>query len=151
MFLPRLKYLTSCGATLSATAKDGHKQSSSIHFIFPPIEFRKSSAVTPNCCWAAWTCHTADSRCVSSQRCCRQNLVRLRWALRDHKHRRRLRSVAFGIMQVTSEADVQDRRVGRRIWDSPEEGCIPWVEPRDPHRKRNAAIQRQPSLALAPW
>lgn len=95
-------------------------------------------------------CHTGRFPLHLLATLCRQNLVRSRWALRDHKHRRRLRSVAFGVMQVTSEADVQDRRVGRRIRDSPEERSIPRVEPRDPHGKRTAAVQRQPSLALAP-
>ena len=98
----------------------------------------------------AWTCHTGRFALRLLATLCRQNLVRLRWALRDHKHRRRLRSVAFGVMQVTSEADVQDRRVGRRIRDSPEERCTPRVEPCDPHGKRTAAVQRQPSLALTP-
>src|SRR6478609_7684064 len=93
------------------------------------------------------TCHAGRFALRLLATLCRQNLVRLRWALRDHKHRCRLRSEAFGIMQVTSEADIQDRRVCRRIRDSPKEGCIPWVEPRDPDRKRNATVQRQPSLA----
>ena len=53
-------------------------------------------------------------------------------------------------MQVTPEADVQDRRVGRRVRNSPEERCIPRVEKRNPQGKTPAAIQRQPSLALTP-
>ena len=68
--------------------------------------------------------------------------------LRDGEHRCRLGSVAFGIMQVAPEADVQDRRVGRRVGNSPEERCTPRVEKRNPHGKTPAAIQRQPSLAL---
>ena len=42
-----------------------------------------------------------------------------------HKSGRGLWGVAFGVMQVTPEADVQDRRVGRRVRNSPEERCIP--------------------------
>src|SRR6266550_6001911 len=74
--------------------------------------------------------------------------VRRRYRLCDHKSRCRLGSVAFGIMQVAPEADVQDRRVGRRVRNSPEERCTPRVEKRNPHGKTPPAIQRQPSLAL---
>ena len=87
---------------------------------------------------------------LPKRRSCEQNLGRWRSTLRDGEHRCRLRSVAFGIMQVAPETNIQYSSVRRRVWNSPEERCTPRVEKRNPHGKRPAAIQRQPNLALTP-
>ena len=78
---------------------------------------------------------------------CEQNLGRS--TLRDGEHRCRLGSVTFGIMQVAPETDVQNRRIGRRVRNCPEQRCTRRGEECAP-RERPAAIHRQPKLALTP-
>src|SRR5215472_2667933 len=87
---------------------------------------------------------------LPKRRSCEQNLGRWRSTLRDGEHRCRLRSVAFGIMQVAPETNIQYSGVRRRVWNSPEERCTRRSEKRDPDGKPNAAIERQPHLAFTP-
>ena len=65
----------------------------------------------------------------------------------DYKSRCRLRTVAFWVKSFTTEADVQDRRVGRHVRNSPIKVCGLWVEYwRNAHGEGPAAIQRQPNF-----
>jgi hypothetical protein len=69
---------------------------------------------------------------------------------RDHKSRCRLRTVAFGIVELAREANVQHSRIGRRVWNGPI--VIFGVRSdrrRNARRESPAAIQRQPNFHLA--
>jgi hypothetical protein len=69
----------------------------------------------------------------------------------DYKSRRRLRAVAFWVPPFTAEANVQDRRVGRRVWNNPIEVRGLRVEYwRNADREGTAAIERQKDFHLTP-
>ena len=79
-----------------------------------------------------------------------RTLVRYRYWLRNHEGRHGLWGVAFGIPPFTPKADVQNGRIGRQVWNSPQVR----ISLRGQYR-RNArcegspAIQRQPNFPLA--
>ena len=61
-----------------------------------------------------------DSECLLlSVSCETRTLVRCRYRLRNHKSRRGLWSIAFGIPPFTPKANVQDCRIGRQVRNSP--------------------------------
>src|SRR5262245_42593583 len=68
----------------------------------------------------------------------------------EYKGRCRLWGIAFGIPRFTSEANIQDRCVGRPVWNSPIEifgACR--IHPRANQRSESpAAVQRQPDFLL---
>src|SRR5262249_22068599 len=68
----------------------------------------------------------------------------------DHKSRCRLRSIMFGVIPFTPEADVQNCRVSGHVRNSPIEQSRRWRElRRDAVSEAHAAIQRQKELHLA--
>lgn len=78
--------------------------------------------------------------------------VQFRGILADCKHRRRLWCVIFGIPALTSETNVQNSCVGRKIRNGPiEKLCLGIHDWRDDHRERFATVQRQPKFRFTPF
>ena len=86
----------------------------------------------------------------ASVSCETRTLVRSEWRLCNHKRRRRLWSVGFGVKLFTPEANVQDGRVCERIRDDPIERLGFPVHPgTNPHGECPSTVQRQPHFHLA--